>query len=102
LREDYIEGAGHRGDVDALVRESAPGFAALLRHLARLDAAPYLRRSDLVDYARDRVHLDGRVVGDLLALADGEDASAIDAVRLFPEYLAAMERLAEFVDRWRA
>jgi hypothetical protein len=26
---------------------------------------------------------------------------AVDAARLFPEYLAAVERLARYVDRWR-
>lgn len=102
LREDYIESAGHHGDVDALVRESAPGFAAVLRHLARLDEAPYQRPSDLVDYARDRVRLEARVVSDLLVLGHAEGTSSVDAIKLFPDYLAAMERLAEFVDRWRS
>lgn len=101
LREDYIESAGHRGEVDALVRESAPGFAALLRHLARLDASPYERRADLVEWAQ-RANMDARVVGDLLALADAEGASSVDALKLFPDYLVVMERLAEFVDRWRS
>ena len=102
LREDYVESGNHHGDVDALVRESASGFAALLRQLARLDDAPYDGRGELVDYARDRINLDPRTVGDLLALADAQSASSVDAMRIFPDYLQAMERLAEFVDRWRA
>jgi hypothetical protein len=41
-------------------------------------------------------------VSDLLAVADADGLLTIDTIRLFPSYLAAMEKLAEFVDRWRA
>jgi hypothetical protein len=99
LREDYVESAGRHADLDALVRESAPGFSALLRRLARLDGVPE-GGSNIVDYARRRPTLDPRVVGDLLALAEEDGTTAIDAVKLFPDYLATMERLADFVDRW--
>jgi hypothetical protein len=102
LREDYIESGGRRREVDALVRESAPGFAALLRHLARLDDAPAGSISDLIAYASTRVPLESHVVGDVIALADSDGLPTIDTVKLFPAYLAAVERLAEFVDRWRA
>ena len=102
LREDYIEGGASRGEVDELVRESAPGFAAVLRHLARLDRAATESKTALVSYAAGAIDLNPRVVSDLLSLSDGEALVTIDTVKLFPEYLAAMERLAEFVDRWRA
>ena len=102
LREDYVESANHHGDINALVRESAPGFAALLRRLARLDGAPFAGNPELLAYAQERLGLDPRIVGDLLALADTTGPASVDPVKLFPAYLAAMERLAEFVDRWRA
>jgi hypothetical protein len=101
LREDYVESAGHHADIDALVRESAPGFAAVLRHLARLDDHPATGNTDLVQYAQRRVGLDGRIVGDLLSLSDSDGPASVDSVKVFPDYLRAMERLAEFVDRWR-
>jgi hypothetical protein len=101
LREDYLESGGHYSDVDALVRESATGFAALLRHLARLDGEAAANAGDLVSYSQRRVRLDPRTVGDLLALAESEGPSPVDAVKLFPAYLDTMERLADFVDRWR-
>ena len=101
LREDYVESAAHRGEIDALVRESAPGFVALVRQLARLDGTRESGQPDLIAYAGERLHLDARVVGDLLALSDPEAATTIDAAKLFPDYLITMERLAEFVDRWR-
>jgi len=101
LREDYLECGGHYSDIDALVRESAPGFAALLGHLARLDGEVAVNPGDLVHYAQRRVRLDPRTVGDLLALAESDGPSPVDAVKLFPAYLDTMERLADFVDRWR-
>ncbi len=100
LREDYLESGGHYSDVDALVRESATGVAALLRHLARLDGEAAANAGDLVSYAQQRVRLDPRTVGDLLALAESDGPSPVDAVKLFPAYLDTMERLADFVDRW--
>jgi hypothetical protein len=102
LREDYLEGGGHHAVIASLVHESAPGFAALLRHLARLENAPAATNVDLVTYATRRIGLDGHVVGDVLSLVDSEGVTSVDGVRLFPSYLAAMERMARFVDRWPA
>jgi hypothetical protein len=102
LREDFIESGGRRDHVEALVRESAAAFLALLRQLAQLDARSAISTRDLVAYARDRVGLEPHVVDDLLGLADADTAGAVDAIKLFPRYLAAMERLAVFVDQWRA
>jgi hypothetical protein len=102
LREDYVESGGYHSDIDALVRESAPGFEALLRQLARLDGQAAGTASDLVHYAERRIPLDPRTTGDLLALAAATAGpSPVDAVKLFPAYLDAIERLAEFVDHWR-
>jgi hypothetical protein len=100
LREDYIESGGRPAEIEALVRESAPGLAALLRHLARLDGVPSTTTSDLTIYATNRIRLDGHVVSDLLAFAHTDGLPSVDATRLFPAYLRCMERLAEFVDRW--
>jgi hypothetical protein len=102
LREDYIEGGARRAEVDELVSESAPGFAAVLRQLARLDEAPDASNTDLVAYATRVIRLDGRVVSDLLSIAEADGLPTVDPNKLFPAYLATMERLAEFVDRWRA
>ena len=100
LREDYIQAAGRPADVEALVRDSAPGFAALIRHLARLDRAPAHTVADLGRYATTNIGLDAHAVGDLLAFAEAENMPSIDATKLFPSYLMCMERLAEFVDQW--
>jgi hypothetical protein len=101
LRENYLEGGARPGEVAALVRESAAAFVALLRHLARLDNAAIDTSAELIAHASLRVGLDGRVIGDLIALTDPTTAATIDAGRLFPAYLEAVEHLAEFVDQWR-
>jgi hypothetical protein len=100
LREDYMESGGHHGEIQALVHESAPGFVVLLRQLARLDGHAGHDQGELARYAQDRLRLDPRTVGDLLALAHTEGSASVDAVKLFPGYLGIMERLADFVDRW--
>jgi hypothetical protein len=100
LRENYLQSAGRPADVEALVRDSAPAFGALLRHLARLDGAAATSPSELARYATGTIGLDPHSVGDLLAFADSDGMATADATRLFPSYLSCMERLAEFVDRW--
>jgi hypothetical protein len=101
LRENFMESRGRPAAVEAVVRESASGFASLLRRMARLEHAPADTPGDLARWATDRVRLDARTVGDVLALATDPEP-AVDASRLFPSYLAALETLIGFIDRWPA
>lgn len=101
LRENFVECGGRPADVRALVADSAPALAALLRRLARLDGVAAGTPAELGGYAASRCGLDPRVVGDVLALAADTDTGAVDAARLFPEYLAAVERISQFVDAWK-
>ena len=101
LRENYVECRGRQSEVAALVAEAAPAFALILRRLARLDGAPADTNADLSAYAARRPGLDARVVGDVLAMAR-RDASGVDAIRIYPGYLAAVEQLRRFIDSWRA
>jgi hypothetical protein len=113
LREEYMEAAGRPVAVSDLVQMSAPGFAALLRNVARLhraappDAAgaPHTGSDARAAATRDGARLAGLadgVVADVLALDQPSGLPSTDAARLFPEYLAAVEQLARFVDGWRA
>ena len=101
LRENYMDCRGRPADVAALVVDSAPALAQLLRRLARLDDVVCSTSADLANYACGRPKLDARVVGDMFALARSSSASGVDPVKLYPEYLAAVESLWRFVDRWR-
>ena len=100
LRENYVECEGRPSHVGALVAEAAPHFALILRRLARLDGAPAATNADLGAYAARRPRLDARVVGDVLALA-GNHAAGVDAIRIYPASLAAVEQLWRFIDGWR-
>jgi len=99
LRENYVECGARPSEVARLVADSAPAFRAVLHRLARLDDRPANTSAEIGAYAASRPGLDPRVVGDVLARVDSENAP-VNAARLFFEYLAAVERLARFVDRW--
>jgi len=101
LRENYVECRGRQSDVSALVADAAPGFALILRRLARLDGAPAATNADLSAWASRRPGLAARTVGDVLAMA-GDNAAGVDAIRIYPAYLAAVEQLWKFIDGWRA
>jgi hypothetical protein len=102
LRENYIECRGRQTDVTALVAAAAPAFALLLRRLARLDGFAAETHADLGKYAAQRPGLDARTVGAILAISGNHQASGVDAIRLYPEYLAAVEQLWHFIDRWKS
>lgn len=102
LRENYIDCGARPSAVAALVADSAPGFAALLHRLASLDGVPGTTAADLGRYAASRPGLDPRVVGDVVALTAGGATTGVDAARIFPAYVEAVEQLARFVNGWTA
>ena len=101
IRENYIEAEGRLSEIEELVRESAPGFITLLRHLARLGGAGADTPFGIVQFAHERMGLDREVLDDLIAITQEDGPSTVNVVRLFPDYLKNIERLAEVVDRWR-
>ena len=104
LREEYIESAGRPHEVAALVEASTPAFAALLRTVARLHGRAASDRAAATREGARAAQLPEGLVAAVLALdvRDPSGMAATDPARLFPEYLAAVEQLAMFVDRWRA
>ena len=101
LREAYIESGGRPQAVADLVTTSAPAFAALLRHVARLGGSTIAdRAAATLEGARAAGLADG-IVGDVLALERRLAIPTTDAARLFPAYIAAIEQLARVVDGWR-
>ncbi len=99
LRENFIQHAGRPAAIDTLVRDSAPGFAMLLRRMAQLEGAPSDSVASLSNWASERGGLDPRVVGDLLALSL-DDTAPVDGRRLFPDYLDTMDKLIRVIDQW--
>jgi hypothetical protein len=102
LREDFLDCGGSPRAVAAIVAESAPAFAMILRQLAQLDGRAAVTPRELGVFAEERIGVDARVVGDVLSLMDSSSAGAVDGARVFPAYLAALDQLARFVDKWIA
>ena len=99
IREDYMEAAGAHRAVAAVVLDSAAEFRALLNLVARLAGETGDQRH-LAQWAQERLGLDGKVVSDVLHIANELERSGIDAARLFPQYLAVTEQLARHIDEW--
>jgi hypothetical protein len=102
LREAFIESGGRPGAVASLVTASAPAFTALLRNVARLNGVLTSDRGDATRLGAQAVRIPEQLVSDLLSLEHSSAMVAVDAARLFPEYLAAVDQLAHAVDTWRA
>jgi hypothetical protein len=101
LRENYVESRGRQSDIRELVAEAAPGFVVILRRLAHLDGFAASTDAELSAFAIKRPGLDPRVVGDVLALARQRDGAGVDAMRIYSAYVAAVEQLWRFIDRWK-
>ena len=102
LREGFIEAGNRPQRVAELVTNSAPAFAALLRHVAQLAGARLTARSEATLEGARAAGIPEGVVRDVLALERPSNVPTADAARLFPQYLAAVEQLAKAIDTWRA
>ncbi len=102
LREGYLEVAGRPKAVVDLIVTSAPALAALLRNIARLEGVSSDDRDSLAGHVRGRLSLETDVLRDVLALAGDGRPDADAAIRLFPAYLDAVDRLSRYVDTWNA
>jgi len=101
LREGFIESGGRPQAVADLVTTSAPAFAALLRHVARLGGSTTADRAAATLEGARSVGLTDGIVGDVLALERRPTIPTTDPARLFPGYLAAVEQLARAIDSWQ-
>lgn len=102
LREGYMETRGRADALAVLIVRSAPAFAAIVTSVARLMGKPPKdagTAARLVDLALD---LPAATSSDVVALVGVREISSADAERLFPPYLAAVERLVNHVDAWRS
>lgn len=99
LREAFLETGGHANSVARLIAASAPAFVALLRNIARLaDENP----SDLSAMAERQIGIPGDVVREVISAGAGTLSSIAEPTALLSRYIAAAERVWEYVDTWRA
>ena len=87
LREGFLESTGDAAAVGRLIAASAPAFRSLLADLERLEPG-----------ATSRAGISDDLVADVLASSAG---SIADPSALLARYIAAVERLWQYVDAWR-
>jgi hypothetical protein len=102
LRQGYVQSGGRLRAVARLVSESAPAFAALLRNVARLGGVQTSDRMDTTRQGARAAGLSDDTINAVLALEHPSALPSSDPAKLFPAYLAAVERLVAVVDQWRA
>jgi hypothetical protein len=102
LREGFLETRGRADALAVLIVRSAPPFAALLSAVARLEGHAIADPAAAARHAERVLKLPGTIAGEIVALTHVHEISSSDAERLFPPYLKAVEKLVEYVDRWRA
>jgi hypothetical protein len=102
LRESFIESGGTPRAVTELVHAAAPALAALLRNVARLAGTHAADRAEATRNGAHAAGLPAHVVTEILRLERPEAAPLGDSGGFFAEYLAAVERLVQVVDGWRA
>ena len=82
LRQGYVESRGRDDALSVLIVRSAAAWKSLLENVARLENK-VMEQDDVTN------------------LVGIKEISNQEAVRIFPTYLAAVERLTQQVDRWK-
>jgi hypothetical protein len=100
LREGYVETRGRADALAVLIVKSAPPFAALLASVARLQGLATADPAAAGRHAERELQVPPGGVTEIVALAHVKEISSAEAIRLFPAYLDAVEKLVKYVDAW--
>jgi hypothetical protein len=101
LREGFIETEGRSDRLVDLLARSASALAPLVMNVARLvgaGAATAAAAAAEIDRRLDA----NTTLAEIVSSSEGQPLTADTARRIFPGYLAAVERLASLVDTWKA
>lgn len=99
LREGFLETGGSAGGVADLIAASAPAFKALLDNIARLADD---EGDDAAETAERQIGIPAATVREVLGAGAGTRSSIAEPTALLAQYIAAAERVWEYVDTWRA
>jgi len=100
LREGFIDAGGNSHALAVLIVDSAGPLASLLTSVARLEGRSDVDPEAAGRHAEHALRLGGGTLTDVVKLVKVHEISAAEAERIFPTYLAAIERLVEYVDGW--
>ncbi|MDQ3421443.1 MAG: hypothetical protein M3541_22180 [Acidobacteriota bacterium] len=102
LREGFLETGGDPRRVARLIGASAEGFHHLLVHIVALVAPSAPNDSDhLPEAAEEHIGVPRELVREVTAAADGGPSTIADPTAMLARYIAAVERVWEFVDGWK-
>jgi len=99
LRQAFMETRGRADALAVLIVRSAPAWASLLQNVARLDGHASNDRSAAARHVEHLLAVTNGVE-EVVKLAGVKEIPSADALRVFPGYLDAVERLTKYVDRW--
>jgi hypothetical protein len=99
LREAFVETGGSAEAVSELISASAPAFRALLDNIARLADDD---DDDVAASAERQVGIPASVVREVLSAGAGTRSTIAEPTAFLAQYIAAAERVWEYVDTWRA
>jgi hypothetical protein len=102
LREGYVETGGNADGLAVLIVDSAAPFAALVRSVARLLGSGGHDAAVAADTVERALALQPGAINEIVKLVGVREIGSAEAVRLFPGYLDAAEKLTRFIDRWNA
>lgn len=103
LREGFLETGGDSRAVARLIGASAEGFRRLLTNIVGL-VAPGGRGGhddDIAETAEIHIGVPSELTRDVLAGAGAGPSTITDPTALLARYIAAVERVWEFVDAWK-
>jgi hypothetical protein len=99
LRQGYVETRGRGDALAVLIVRSAQAWASLLQHVARLQGHSSNDPAAAGRHIERALHLTSGVE-DIVKLTRVREIPSEDALRLFPAYLDASERLTKYIDEW--
>ena len=101
LREGFMESGGDSRAVARLIGASADGFGRLLANLVDLVGGVPSRAEELADASERHLGVPADVTRDVLDAGGSGVSTIADPTALLARYIAAVERLWEFVDAWK-
>jgi hypothetical protein len=104
LREGFLESGGDPRAVSRLIGASAEGFRRLLENLVSLvrPATVHAVHHDVAEDAQTFLGVPAELTREVLAKAGaGRSSTIAEPTALLEQYVAAVDRIWEFVDEWK-